>query len=128
MKLNIDQLFNLYLQGYSLRNIERRTGISKSTLSIKFKKAFGDNYTSIRNNQGVLPIIKQYINDSTISPKEKVKLVKWLNANLSNILKSDLAHKDQPLLTNKQEDSLTKKECGHKQHDWRDLFTVLNFH
>lgn len=125
--LTIEQLFDLYLCGYSLRNIERRTNISKSTLSMKFKKAFGDNYTSIRNNRGILPIIKHYLNNADLKPRDRDKIRHWLNNNLTNILKSDLAHRDTPLLTDKQEDKLTRAECGHKSRDWKELFEIINF-
>lgn len=120
----IDKAFQMYLQGYSLRNLTKRFGVPKSTLSVRFKKHFGVNYTQLRNDHGVLPILKEYMFDTDLlSDRDRAKVKRWYNENVDKIMLSDLNNRSNTLLTNKQLDRLTFAECGHRTKDWGDIIS-----
>ncbi|ALB39893.1 MULTISPECIES: helix-turn-helix domain-containing protein [unclassified Anabaena] len=121
----LNKAFQLYLQGYSLRNLSKRFNIPKSTLSYQFKKAFGLDYTNLRNSYGAIQVIKEYIHNPDISTKDKHDIKRWLSNNLSTILESETANIKTPLYSDRYLDRLTFKECSHRSKDWKQLFEVI---
>jgi hypothetical protein len=120
----LDKAFQMYLQGYSLRNLTKRFNIPKSTLSVRFKKNYGVNYTQLRNSNGVLPIIKEYMFDvDLLSYKDRAKVKRWYNENIDKIMLSDLNNRSNTLLTDRQLNRLTLQECGHRTKDWGDIIS-----
>lgn len=122
---NLPQIFNLYLQGYSLRNLSKRFHIPKSTLSYQFRKKYGDNYTQARNSNGIIPVIKEYLHSPDIDPRYKNTIRRWLNDNLAQIMESEAANLANPIYSDRHLDKLTYAECGHKSKDWKQVFEVL---
>jgi len=121
----LHKAFQLYLQGYSLRNLSKRFNIPKSTLSYKFKKTFGTEYTQLRNNHGVLQVIKEYLHNPNLPSKDRNTIKKWFNNNLSTILESEITNINNPLYSNSYLDKLTRQECSHRSKDWKQLFEVI---
>lgn len=121
----LDRAFNLYIQGYSLRNLEKRFHIPKSTLSFKFRKKYGEGYSSLKNSQGVMSIIKEYLRSPNLGQSDKNSIQKWMYTNLSSIMESDIKNHQVPLLSDKQLDNLTREQCSSRGgKDWKTLFEL----
>jgi hypothetical protein len=121
----LNKAFQLYLQGYSLRNLSKRFNIPKSTLSYKFKKCFGEEYTQLRNNHGVLQVIKEYLHNPNLPSRDRNNIKKWFNDNLSTILESEITNINAPLYSDSYLNKLTRQECSHRSKDWKQLFEVI---
>lgn len=116
------EAFQLYIQGYSLRNLEKRFHIPRTTLAYRFKKLYGDNYSQLKNSQGLMAVVKEYLRSPALSQKDKNSIRKWLYSNHKTILESDVKNHQSPLLSDHQLQNLTLNQCGHKTKDWKALF------
>ncbi|MCW5317917.1 helix-turn-helix domain-containing protein [Nostoc sp. KVJ3] len=119
----IQRAFELYKQGYSLRSLAKIFKISKTNLGKKFTKAYGRGYAELKNKYGLTPVIKEYLNDGSLSTRQKEQISDWFSANRKVIAESDSKYLNSPILTNSREQQLTYLECSHKSKDWKDLIT-----
>lgn len=122
----LEQIYNLYIQGYSLRNLAKRFNIPKSTVDFRLKKRYGKDCASLRNPEGTLAIIKEYLRSPDLRQRDKIEINRWLNTNLTKLIEFDTQNRE-PLYSDAKLDKLTREQCYHGSKDWKDLFTVLNF-
>lgn len=118
----IERAFTLYIQGYSLRKLSCIFKIPTTTLAYKFRKRYGNDYTQLKNKNGLIPIIKEYLVNPNLSIEDKRKIKQWMNSNCTNILASDKDNSNIPLYTEKKIEQLTRQECFHKDKDLKTLF------
>lgn len=111
--MKIKEIYREYIKGKSLRELEKIYGISKSQLSVIFKKKFGDNYTKMKNDYGLRSILNEY--KGILNNRDKKKLEEWIKENEDLILESDLNNVDTKLYTDKQLKCMTYSECGKKE-------------
>ncbi|AFY48991.1 hypothetical protein Nos7524_3191 [Nostoc sp. PCC 7524] len=118
-----DRAFILYTSGYSLRKLEKHFCISKDTIANHFKKTYGPNYKNIKNRNGILPIIQEYLKSNILNTRQKEVVRRWLDnpSTTQLISNSDRQHLDSKLYTKDYIDKLTKLECNHYEKDWREL-------
>ncbi|ANV88482.1 hypothetical protein AWQ22_14000 [Picosynechococcus sp. PCC 7117] len=117
-----EELFILFLKGNNLRTISKMTNIPRSTLSYRFSKHYGKNYSSLKTKNGVRTILKEYLEGNLLNLNHKKSLREWICHNDELILKHDLENRDNILFTNKQLDSLTYSECSRSDKDWKYIF------
>lgn len=121
----LEKAFQLYIQGFSLRNLEKRFKIPKSTLSFRFKKRYGDNYSSLKNKEGVMSVINEYLRSPSLSRREKDIIKSWLYLNLSSVIDSDIRNHQTPLFSDSKLDKLTREQCSRREKDWKTLFEAM---
>jgi hypothetical protein len=118
----IDRAFRLYLQGWSLRKLEKHFGVDHSTFGKLFQHRFGRDYQNIKN---FVPIVQEYLKSSSLKPKDKEQIRDWLRSSQLYDLLLSLNVPDKKLYTEGQINNLTSKQCSHRTKDWRFLFEVL---
>jgi hypothetical protein len=113
----IEELFLLYQEGKSLRDLEKHSGLGRTTISNYFKKFYPIKYK--RPLYGINPILKEYLDSDILTPKQKEELKQWIESNRSAITTSDEKNADINLYTNRQLDNKATAECSYCE-DWRE--------
>lgn len=108
------------LENYSVRVLEQRFGIPRSTIHYHLTKRLGKR--GQRKPQGLMPVIKEHL--TVLKGRQQLEVRRWLNQHKQEILASDLAHAGQRLLTNHQERSQSYEECWASQ-DFRSVIDGL---
>lgn len=119
--------WQLFCSGVSIRTLSKHFKIPRATIQYVFKKEYGKDYSLHKNPNGVFPVIDEYLNSSLLTPEQKQQILEWKERRMTEIIEVDAQYKDIRLLTAKQEDTLTRQECTHKNSDWRDRFSELAF-
>lgn len=117
----IYRAFQNWLTGSNLRELSTFFNIPHQTLSYNFKKYFGPNYTKLRNNHGIIPIIQEHLSNTRLTPKQRSIIQNWLEEQIKELLINDLKNTDTRLLTSREENKLTFAECSHSEKDWREI-------
>ncbi len=119
------QAFKLYLQGWSLRKLEKHFGIPNETIGYRFRAKYGRNYKQIKN---FLPVIREYLKRRDLSTRDKEQIYNWLTSDSLFIrLVSTQNNYRNKLYTDSEIGNLTRRQCGHKDEDWRRLFEIIEF-
>lgn len=104
------QMYLEYRKGKSLRKLAKLYGISKSQLSVIFRREFGEDYTTKKNNFGLIPIIKEHIN--SLQGKKRKEVERWLKENEDRLYEDAYENPQSKLYTDKQMFQKTYSECG----------------
>lgn len=118
--------FSLYLQGMSLRKLQSHFNIPKETLSYRFRKLYGKDYTLIKN---VAPVVKEYLKSPDLSPEDKQLIQQWFNSPelINKLLDIGTNTRLTKLYTQTEIEFLTINECGHGAKDWREVFDTFKY-
>lgn len=113
----IEELFNLYQEGQSLRQLEKRSGISYRTLLNYFNRHYPNHS---RPQYGITPILREYLESNLLLNRQKQELTAWIQSNRSVIAASDERNIDTPLYKENQIDAKSSAECSYWA-DWREF-------
>jgi transcriptional regulator with XRE-family HTH domain len=113
----IEELFILYQEGKSLRDLAKHSGLSHTTIAKYFKKLYPNKYK--RPLYGVTFILKEYLNSDTLTPKQKQELKQWIESNRSTIAASNEKNADINLYTENQLNNKSIAEVSSFA-DWRE--------
>lgn len=103
----VQQFCSLYLENWSIRKLERRFKIARSTIHYHLVKRLGKGCD--RNPKfGLIPIIREHL--SGLSPKQRAEVRCWLRQHHQEILSSDRNHPTR-LLTSSSERQQSYQEC-----------------
>lgn len=111
--------YRLWLLGDSLRDIEQKTNIPKSTLSYYFRRIFGTQYRNSRRVKGTYQVLLEYLDDVSLSTKDRKEIQRFLDKNREQILEFDFMNREQPLFTDREIINLTYSETSRSRYDFR---------
>lgn len=125
MDSTTERAFKLYLQGWSLRKLEKHFGIPNETLGYRFRAKYGRNYKQLKN---FLPVIREYLKRRDLSTRDKEQISDWLTSDslFIRLVSTDNQYRNK-LYSCQEIENLTRRQCSHGEEDWRRLFEVLEF-
>ncbi|BAY23728.1 hypothetical protein NIES2100_35200 [Calothrix sp. NIES-2100] len=119
-----ERAFKLYLQGWSLRKLEKHFGVPNETLGYRFRNKYGRDYRRLKN---FLPVVREYLKNRSLSAQDKGQIIEWLTSDSLFQRLTALPNTHKKLYTNSEIENLTRRQCNYKDGDWRRLFEVLEF-
>ena len=114
----LDRACQLFRAGGSIRNLSHRFGIPRNTLHRRLVEKVGLGCDRARN--GVISIVGEYLESSTLSMQQREQLRRWASSNLDLLIEADIDNQEQTLLTEKRIATLSQSECRFSE-DVRSL-------